>query len=78
MHVPARHHVDASELAGRRALVTGGTEGVGAATVARLAAAGARVFTTARSARPIEHASALHVQADVSRADGVEEVVRAH
>ncbi len=76
MRAPARYHVDASELAGKRALVTGGTEGVGAATVARLAAAGARVATTARSPRPGEDASALHVQADVSRPDGVSEVVR--
>ena len=35
------------ELAGKRALVTGGTQGVGAAIVSRLVAAGARVATTA-------------------------------
>lgn len=37
------------ELANRRALVTGGTKGVGAAVVAVLRDAGAKVMTTARS-----------------------------
>jgi NAD(P)-dependent dehydrogenase (short-subunit alcohol dehydrogenase family) len=40
---------DFLELQGRRALVTGGTKGTGAATAARLRAAGATVITTARS-----------------------------
>lgn len=38
------------ELAGKRALVTGGTRGIGAAIVRRLLEAGAEVITTARSA----------------------------
>src|SRR5260221_959101 len=65
-----------TELAGRRALVTGGTAGVGAAIVPRLAAAGARVATTARSSRPASDASDLYVQADLSTRGGVEEVAR--
>ena len=43
---------DREELAGKRALVTGGTQGVGAAIVSRLGAAGAKVATAARSERP--------------------------
>ncbi|MFF8033707.1 SDR family oxidoreductase [Streptomyces sp. NPDC016626] len=38
------------ELAGRRALVTGGSRGIGAAVVRHLLDAGAQVLTTARSA----------------------------
>ena len=40
---------DANSLRGKRALVTGGSRGIGAAVVARLAEDGARVVTTARS-----------------------------
>ncbi|WP_233262308.1 SDR family oxidoreductase [Vitiosangium sp. GDMCC 1.1324] len=69
--------VTPTELAGKRALVTGGTEGVGAAIVSRLAAAGARVATTARSERPRDDASDLYVQADVSTSAGVQSVARA-
>lgn len=69
--------VDRQELAGKRALVTGGTQGVGAAIVSRLSAAGAKVATTARSERPSSDASDLFVQADVSTSDGVIAVSRA-
>ena len=69
--------VDKQELAGKRALVTGGTQGVGAALVARLVAAGARVATTARSARPSTDASELFIRADVSTPDGVGRTVSA-
>ncbi len=40
---------DPVELEGRRALVTGGTKGIGAAVVAQLTRAGATVLTAARS-----------------------------
>ena len=77
MTAPARYSIDPTELAGRRALVTGGTEGVGAAIVSRLSAAGARVATTARSNRRAGDTPDLYVQADVSTSDGVQAVVRA-
>jgi NAD(P)-dependent dehydrogenase (short-subunit alcohol dehydrogenase family) len=67
------------ELEGRRALVTGGTKGVGEAVVATLKAAGAKVLTTART-RPEEIADADFIAADVATAEGcgiVAESVRA-
>ncbi|MGY4474490.1 SDR family oxidoreductase [Bradyrhizobium sp. USDA 3364] len=57
------------ELEGTRALVTGGTKGVGAAVVAALREAGARVLTTARQ-RPGNVSEAEFIAADVSTADG--------
>jgi NAD(P)-dependent dehydrogenase (short-subunit alcohol dehydrogenase family) len=72
-----RHRVDPTELAGRRALVSGGTEGVGEAIVRRLAGAGAQVATTARSEPPKAQTPALFVRADLSTVAGVSEVVRA-
>jgi NAD(P)-dependent dehydrogenase (short-subunit alcohol dehydrogenase family) len=58
------------ELEGRRALVTGGTKGVGAAVVAALRQAGVRVLTTARS-RPGDLAGDdQFITADVSTAEG--------
>jgi 3-oxoacyl-ACP reductase-like protein len=41
---------DGLELNGRRALVTGGTQGIGEAVVARLREAGVRVLTTVKRA----------------------------
>ncbi len=46
----ADSHEGTSELAGKYALVTGGSEGIGAAIVRRLAIAGATVATAARRA----------------------------
>jgi len=65
------------ELEGKRALVTGGTKGVGEAVVAALREVGAAVLTTARS-RPANSAHADHfVAADVSTAEGCAVVVHA-
>jgi len=61
-------------LAGRRALVTGGTKGVGAAVVDVLRDAGVQVLATARSA-PARMADGVgFVAADLSTADGVRAV----
>ena len=58
------------DLAGRRALVTGGTRGIGAAVVAAFREAGVKVIATARAVP--EHATeGVHfVAADVSTAEG--------
>jgi NAD(P)-dependent dehydrogenase (short-subunit alcohol dehydrogenase family) len=64
------------QLDNKRALVTGGTKGVGAAVVEALRHAGAHVVATARSApsRPIEE---VHfVGADLSTPEGAAAVVR--
>ena len=62
-------------LDGRRALVTEGTKGAGAAIVARLADAGATVMTAART-MPKDHAIPdLFVAADVSTLAGAQTVI---
>ncbi|WP_321925049.1 SDR family oxidoreductase [Burkholderia sp. BCC1998] len=66
----------ASELLGLRALVTGGTKGVGKAVVGRLCEAGANVLTTARS-RPDELAEERFIGADIATAEGCKAIVDA-
>ncbi len=58
------------ELNDRRALVTGGTKGVGAAVVSALRDEGVKVITTARSTPKTLPEGVLFVAADLSTADG--------
>jgi NAD(P)-dependent dehydrogenase (short-subunit alcohol dehydrogenase family) len=65
-----------TEFAGKRALVTGGTRGMGEAIVQRLRDSGATVVTTARSAPPRLARPELFVEADLATSAGTERVVR--
>ncbi|WP_335937451.1 SDR family oxidoreductase [Streptomyces sp. PTD5-9] len=64
---------NSGELEGKRAVVTGGSRGIGAAIAQKLLDAGATVVTSARS--PTEHtpSAAKFVSADLSTPDGVRE-----
>lgn len=63
-------------LEGKRALITSGTRGAGAATVALFRELGARVLTTARS-RPDSLPEEHFVAADLTHADGCNVVAEA-
>lgn len=66
---------DPTEFAGKRVLVSGGTKGLGRATVKRFLAGGARVITASRTIRdPLEGVE--YVQADLTTAEGGEALAR--
>src|ERR1700675_825228 len=74
MSTPSNFLGDAHEFADKRALVTGGTKGMGKAIVDRLRRSGATVITTARSV-PGELEDRVHfVQADLGTAEGTTKV----
>jgi NAD(P)-dependent dehydrogenase (short-subunit alcohol dehydrogenase family) len=58
------------DLTGKRALITSGTRGAGAATVDLFRQLGAKVLTSART-RPADHADDLFVAADLTKSAGV-------
>lgn len=67
---------DATEFAGKRVLISGGTKGLGRATVDRFLAGGARVITSARGhMEPIDGVE--FVQADLTTAEGGEALAKA-
>jgi NAD(P)-dependent dehydrogenase (short-subunit alcohol dehydrogenase family) len=66
---------DGGELTDRKALVTGGTKGMGEAIVKRLRQVGATVMTTARSEPPNLQLPDLFIEADISTNDGVQRVI---
>ncbi|GAA3577883.1 oxidoreductase [Amycolatopsis ultiminotia] len=65
----------AERLEGLRVLVTGGSRGIGEATVRRFAAAGASVLTASRSA-PADDLPATFIAADLASERGVAELGR--
>lgn len=67
---------DFLNLTGKRALVTGGTQGAGAATVELLRSLGAKVLTTARSRPETLNADAF-IAADLTTVNGCKAVVDA-
>lgn len=70
--------VDASEFAGKRALVTGGTKGMGEAIVQRLRRGGATVLCTARTLPAALRGTAeakWFIEADISTPGGTQKVI---
>lgn len=67
---------DFLNLDGKRALITAGTKGAGAATLDLFRALGARVLTTARS-RPEELPEELFIAADLTTGEGCARVAEA-
>jgi NAD(P)-dependent dehydrogenase (short-subunit alcohol dehydrogenase family) len=62
---------DSTEFAGKRAIVTGGSRGIGAAIVQRLLDGGATVVTTARTATDETPTAATFIRGDISTVAGV-------
>ncbi|KUI31614.1 short-chain dehydrogenase [Mycobacterium sp. IS-1742] len=64
------------DLVGKTAVITGGSKGIGAATVARFVEGGARVVTSGRSRPDSLPPGVEYVIADVATVDGVDHLAR--
>lgn len=64
-----------NELAGKIALVTGGTKGTGKAIAERLSSAGAKVIITARTQQENQNPALHFISADLSQAEGTMQLV---
>ena len=62
------------EFSGRRALITGGTRGIGAAIAQRLLDAGAQVVVSARSRNEATPAAATFIAGDVGTNEGAQAI----
>jgi NAD(P)-dependent dehydrogenase (short-subunit alcohol dehydrogenase family) len=65
-----------NEFKGKRALITGGSRGIGAATAQRLIDGGAKVVVTARSKHEQTPAGATFVKGDLRTKEGAEAVAK--
>lgn len=64
-----------TDFAGKRVLITGGTKGMGAATLALMHERGAAIATTARSPAPHRPAGVHLIQADTGTREGIATVI---
>src|ERR1700741_4198886 len=62
------------ELTGRRALVTGGARGIGAAIAQRLLDAGAKVVVVARNRHAQTPAAATYIKGDILTPEGCRQI----
>jgi NAD(P)-dependent dehydrogenase (short-subunit alcohol dehydrogenase family) len=75
MNHMGKYQLDLSkEFAGRRALVTGGSRGIGAAIAQRLLDGGAKVVVTARSRHEQTPAGATFIQGDIRTPEGCKKI----